>query len=279
MKQRIRHALAALTISASLAAIPVQAAPAPEVTYDMVQEIFGLNLETEDTALKTLLLAVGMDHTSPDSPFAELRIGIPFIVHDGPNYWVSRLKSGERKVDVLVNNALLLLFTKEEIPRKEEVARKLMELAGGAGYWPADFYIANDNIEKRLSRDYSTPNFVSLPMKDNVELQALAQDTMNRLNRCAGIGFAPCQYRIGFWLVSSPETRSDGVKVLQQAVATSIADKRYKGFLEAPAIMAAEQILLHGKAAGLDDEQITNITEFVSVMREEIAEAAQEPLQ
>ena len=86
--------------------------PFPEVTFDKVQEIFGHNLDTDDTVLKTLLLAIGMDHTSTESPHANERIGIPYIVHEGPGYWVARLKSGERKLEVLVNNALLLLFTK-----------------------------------------------------------------------------------------------------------------------------------------------------------------------
>ncbi|MEH6814697.1 MAG: hypothetical protein V7677_19355, partial [Motiliproteus sp.] len=225
---QIKKVVAALAFSAALAAPALaQAVTAPEVTYDRVQEIFGLNLETDESSKKLLLLAVGMDHTSPDSPFANQRIGIPFIVEAGPGYWVSRLKSGERKVEVLVNNALLLMFTDKEIPRKQEVARKLLEVAAESGYWPADFYIADFNLETKLSKDLQKTDYVRLPLRDNEQLRGVAEDTMARLNRCAEIGFAPCKYRIGFWLLGSEQTMPDGINVLKSAITTSIADRRY----------------------------------------------------
>lgn len=218
--------------------------PFPEVTFDKVQEVFGHNLDTDDTVLKTLLLAIGMDHTSAESPHANERIGIPYIVHNGPGYWVARIKSGETKLEVLVNNALLMLFTEEAIPGAQKTAFALMKSAADKGYWPADYYVAESNLSKHLTVDY-TEGSSSVRVMDE-KLMAIAKDTMTRFNRCADMGFAPCQYRIGFWLSNSTKTLKDGLDVLRTAIHTSSNDTRYQGVLDGALIMAAKKIVFKG---------------------------------
>ena len=171
--------------------------PFPEVTFDRVSEIFGHNLDTSEERLQTLLLAIGMDHTTPTSPHFQEEVGIPFIVHYGPNHWVNRLTSGDMSVGVLVNNALLLLFAEADIPNREQAAFDLMKLASDKGYWPADYFVAETNLLNHLVRGPE----VAIPMAPTIEasgLKQLARDTMDSFSRCAEIGFAPCRYRIGF---------------------------------------------------------------------------------
>lgn len=230
--------------------------PFPEVTFDRVSKIFGHNLDTDDGRLKTLLLAIGMDHTTPSSPHTEQKVGIPFIVHYGPDYWVERLTGGETSVDVLVNNALLLLFAEAEIPNREQAAFDLMERAADSGYWPAAYFVAETNLLTHLVREpeISTPTSLQI---DHSGQERLAQETMAAYNRCAEIGFAPCQFRIGFWLINSPENLSDGLRVLQVAIDTSLKDTRYDGVLDNVVANAANQVVTQGGVIGLDSAAIS----------------------
>lgn len=225
--------------------------PAPEVTLDVVQEIFGHNLDTQDATLKTLLLAIGMDHTTNGSPNAKSNIGIPYIVDAGPKYWVTRLIKKDYEVEVLVNNALLLLFSKEELPNAQQAADDLMLAASDKGYWPASYYIAERNLKQFLSKDLSkeATSFVEVSTE---KLYAIGTDTMRRYNECAEIGFAPCQYRIGFWLANSEKSLTDGLNVLREAINTTINDTRYSGMLDGGIIRASEMIVFKGEEAGLD---------------------------
>lgn len=238
------------TLAISESEPPVPGKAIPEVTFDKVQEIFGHNLDTDDTMLKTLLLAVGMDHTSSNSPHAEQDIGVPYIVHRGAGYWVARLKTGERALEVLVNNALLLLFTKEEIPNAKETGVALLIAAADKGYWPADYYVAEINLANHLTMDYTIASPKTGLIKGDVK--AIAQDTMARYNRCAEMGFAPCQYRIGFWLSNSPQTLKDGLDVLRTAIHTTMNDTRYQGALDRALVMAAKEIVFKGDQVGMD---------------------------
>ena len=240
--------------------------PAPEVTLDIVQEIFGHNLDTNDATLRTLLLAVGMDHTTNESPNFKSSIGIPFIVDRGPGYWVERLNSGDHETEVLVNNALLLLFTKEEIPKAKETAFQLMEVAADRGYWPANFYVAENNLTKYLADDLSDEYPLTQEMKSS-SIQIIAKDTLSRYNECAKMGFAPCQYRVGFWLVGTKKTLKDGLEVLRLAINTTMKDTRYGGVLDAALVLAAREIVFKGEDAGLD-----------FVVREEYAKLIQHQL-
>lgn len=223
----------------------------PEVTLDRVNEIFGNNLDPTEDRLKTLLLAISMDHTSPGSPHRNEQIGIPYIVHFGPSYWVNRLSSGDASLEVLVNNALLLLFAEADIPDRDKAALSLMHRAAKSGYWPADYFIAETNLIKHLIRDAS--NLVPLTnVIDQTGARQIAENTMTTYNQCAELGFAPCRYRIGFWLASSVSSHNDGLRVLQAAIDTTLKDTRYDGVLDDALITATTQLIDHGERIGLD---------------------------
>lgn len=224
----------------------------PEVTLDKVEDIFGSNLDTNDTTLKYLLLAIGMDHTSPNSPHLNQNIGVPYIVDRGPSYWVNRLNKGDISLEVLVNNSLLLLFSKEDIPKSQETALVLLKQASLKGYWPAEYYITEYNLLSHLMRD-DTRNLNKSMRIPNGDLQILAKNTMKSLNRCSDIGFAPCQYRVGFWLANSDSTLKQGLNILRKAIKTTINDTRYNGILDGELLLAAKEIVFKGEIVGLDE--------------------------
>ncbi|MDN3385101.1 hypothetical protein QL995_20970 [Pseudoalteromonas sp. APC 3358] len=241
--------------------------PSPDVSFEKVEGIFGQNINTSDSTLKMLLLAIGMDHTAVHSPHFSQSIGIPFIADRGPEYWVSRLKSGETELEVIVNNALLLLFTKESIPDGHNAALKLMTVAAERGYWPAEFYVAEKSLMERLVHDFSKPS----PRTGKIQAEsqrALAQATMDRFSRCAQMGFAPCQYRVGFWLSAGNSTKRQGLGVLRQAIQTTMKDTRYKGILDGALILAAQEIVRSGEEAGIDrvirEEYIKLVENYVA---------------
>lgn len=226
----------------------------PDVTFDRVQAIFGFNLDSTNTKLRTLLLAIAMDHTSKNSPHIHEHIGIPFIVDKGPNYWVSRLAAGDRSLEVLVNNALLYLFAKEALPNAEETALKLFESAADDGYWPADFYVAETYLENELTRNYS--NLPPLRAEMDAMSQQTAKTAMVHLNRCAEVGFAPCQYRIGFWLMQSPKSLNDGIRVLMVAVDSTVKDSRYGTDLKGALSNAARTIIEHHSETNIESNVV-----------------------
>ncbi|WP_197479553.1 hypothetical protein [Oleiphilus sp. HI0132] len=223
----------------------------PEVTFDKVQEIFGFNLDNATGIKEMLLLAIGMDHTTPGSPNLDQMVGIPYIVDKGPHYWINRFASGDTEIEVLVNNALILLFGKDNNEKADNSARKLLQAAANSGYWPADFYIAEDNLTTKLSTDFSllgeNTSFIG-----DANLKELATETMERFSNCAGMGFAPCQYRLGFWLSSSPEGLKGGMEALRTAIKTTLADTRYQGVMDTPLILAAKEIVMKGDYVGID---------------------------
>lgn len=235
---------------------PIYSSPkaVPDVEFKQVQAIFGDRLETSKAELKLLLLAVAMDHTSPNSPTIKQRIGIPYVVSSGPRYWVTRLQDGERSLEVLVNNALLLLYTKESIPGGQKMARDLLRAAAAKGYWPADYYVAEIQLQESLFKDEQQFSLLTDSIVD-LQRKKIAQDTFAKLSRCAEIGFAPCQYRVGFWLLAEEDRRSDGVKALRQAVKTTLQDQRYKGVLDSSVSSAASMIARYHEAAGLTAEE------------------------
>lgn len=251
----------------------------PEVTFDKVQEVFGFNLDNAKGIKQILLLAIGMDHTTPGSPHMDQNVGIPFIVDTGPHYWINRFASGERKIDVLVNNALILLFGKDNNLEADLGARKLLQAASNLGYWPADFYIAEDNITTKLSADFSLAgdngNFIA-----DSNLRALATETMDKLSNCAEMGFAPCQYRLGFWLSSSPEGLKGGMEALKEAIKTTLGDTRYQGVMDTSLILAAREIVMKGDYAGIDsivrEEYLNLLKEHIASLQVGIDSKAQE---
>lgn len=239
---------------------------APDVTLDVVQDIFGFNLDNAQGMDRIFLLAVGMDHTTPNSPHADQAIGIPYIVDRGAAYWVSRLTNKDYEVEVLVNNALLLMFTQEQIPGGDRAALGLLTKASKMGYWPADYYIADYNITNHLSRDVSHLDAPTGIIEDP-SLKRLASKTMANFSSCAELGFAPCQYRLGFWLTSSQATMKEGMDILQHAIKTTISDKRYQGILNGSVIEAAREVVMKGDMVGID--KIVR-QEYLTLMQDQI---------
>jgi hypothetical protein len=227
----------------------VPADKAPNVTLEDVKAIFGDNLETKDPSLNELLLAIGIERTSESDQFQELRVGIPYIVDSTPDYWAQKLASGNRDIDTLVNSALLILFTDNNIPKSEQIVANLLGQAASLGYWPASTYMANI-YGRELSR-----HALITPMKTEDRIhksREIAQYRMDHLNACAEAGFAPCQYQIGFWLSESTEQVGNGFTVLREAVRTTLSDSRYSGYVDHNFKEAISYIYNRGEEFGLN---------------------------
>ena len=258
MKFRIISLIAALIFSSiSFVAIANVVAPAknsPDVSFEKVQEIFGNNVNPTDSTLKLLLLAIAMDGTATTSTFKDQKIGIPYIVETGPSYWVNKLKAKDHSLDVLVNNALILLFAKEDISNREKGAAYLMQLAEEKSYWPASFYLAEKQLASQLVVDYGKPNPLTGKITSDEKIK-LATETMKRYNLCADVGFSPCQFRIGFWLANSPRNIESAIPVIRTAVKSTISDPRYGDSTDAFMILAANILLFHRDKYLMSDEE------------------------
>ncbi len=195
------------------------------LAFNEVTAMFSDNLTTTDELLGDLLLAIAFDHTASNAPAEIKHIGIPYILEKGIKYWAIQLQYPEPSLDAIVNNALFLLFSKERTEEAKKAALKLMQIAANHNYWPAKFYVAEHNLRNYLSVDYGVNP--SLEIKD-VQLADAARITMEYYNDCAKRGFAPCQYRVGTWLVANGESVEDGLSALQQAIKTSTDDPRYR---------------------------------------------------
>jgi hypothetical protein len=207
-----------------------------------------------------------MDHTSPGSPNADQEIGIPYIVDKGPAYWVNRLQQEQYDLEVIVNNALLLMFTKEDIPGGKVVADQLLSKASDMGYWPAHYYVADYAITHHLSRNMTQLASSSKSILDP-DLSRLASLTREKFSRCAELGFAPCQYRLGFWLTSADDSMKEGLDVLMHAIKVTLADKRYQGILNGSVIEAAKEVVMKGDLVGID--RIVR-QEYFTLMKDQI---------
>ncbi len=226
----------------------------PDVSFEKVKSIFGDNINPTDTHLKLLLLAVAMDHTSTASTFKNQKIGIPYIVETGPGFWVGRLKNGDRTLEVLVNNALLLLFSKENIHNRKQGVDYLMRLAEAENYWPATFYLAETQLSQKLTIDYDNQGVLSGRITGNT--RKTAQEVMTRYNRCAEIGFSPCQIRIGLWLASSPGSANDSIRVLRAAIQSTLSDPRYGDTVDPLLKQSAMIILAKKKELNINNDEI-----------------------
>lgn len=188
---------------------------APRVTLDSVQEVFGDNLETKDRILSGFLLALGMERTSRTGAYQGEDVGVPYIIDRGPMFWVRQLSS-DRSIDTLVNNAILLLFSEADIPNADVAARQLMTEASNMGYWPASYYLAEQNIKFLGQAEAS----IVTPL--------MMQSTIDLLADCAEASFAPCQYMAGFIMVRMDDLMGEGAKALRAAIATTLRDPRYE---------------------------------------------------
>ncbi len=195
------------------------------LAFNEVTAMFSDNLTITDELLGDLLLAIAFDHTASNAPTEIKHIGIPFILEKGIKYWAIQLQYPEPPLDAIVNNALFLLFSKERNEDSKKAALQLMQMAANINYWPAKFYVAEHNLRSYLSVDYTVNP--SLEILDE-ELADMAGTTMRYYSDCAKRGFAPCQYRVGTWLIANTENVENGRSALQQAIKTSTDDPRYR---------------------------------------------------
>lgn len=247
--------------------------PSPDVSFEKVQAVFGQNVYPTQTHLKLLLLAIAMDHTSTASPFKQYKIGIPYIAETGAGHWVKRLANRDYALDVIVNNALILLFSKEDIPNRKAGAIKLMQLAEKESYWPASFYLAEIQLADQLSIDYSVPS----PMTGKISNGALhkqAKEAISRYNTCSEIGFSPCQFRIGFWLASSSDSFKNGLTVVRTAINTTLSDPRYTDTLDSLIVNGAALILENRAQINLSQKEADNYIKLIKqINKNSIAES------
>ena len=236
--------------------------PQQTVMFNEVSALFGDNLEPEPGALQDLLLAVAVDHTSADVPDATKEIGIPYILDKGIRYWASRLTKNA-PLDVIVNNALFLLYAKDRTEASEKAALGLMKLAARKNYWPAKFFVAENNLYQYLSANYDINTTSSLTI-DEAKLKTIANTTMEYFNDCAKRGFAPCQYRVGTWLLANEQTVSDSLKALDAAINTSLNDSRYRGVFKDRQSHAALILITIGPHFGYDQERIAGLKSLVT---------------
>ena len=236
---------------------------APHVTFDRVFDLFANNIEFASDIKKQFLLAIAVDHTSTHSPHKGEDIGVPYVVAGGAHYWIDRLANKDTSIEVLVNSAILLMFGKDRAVASDATAFKLLSAAADKGYWPANFYVAEYNLKKHLMKKEDNFQVVS-SMIGNPSTYVIAQDTMTRFNQCAETGFAPCQFRVGFWLSHSPKTLKDGIEILRNAINITLRDKRYNGILEASVIVASQEIVDIGYKAGMLQQDIFEYEELLS---------------
>lgn len=198
------------------------------VEFNEVTAMFSDNLVPKETLLRDLLLAIAIDHTASNAPDQVKLIGIPYILDKGIKYWARQLAKTPAPLDAIINNALFLLFSKERNKKSQSAALKLMKMAAHLNYWPAKYYIAEKNLEHHLSADYAgTPEAIT-----DRHLKNIARTTMRYYTDCAKRGFAPCQYRIGTWLITNNNQAKDGIKALQSAIQISSDDFRYQDMFD-----------------------------------------------
>lgn len=207
----------------ALAGEPIEAA-APNATEQEVRSIFGGRLEEGDRAENLLLLAIAFDHHAEKSPTQTLKIGIPFITKTGPAYWVRLLQqeSNSPSLDTLVNNALILTFTADPsypIEVRREAAGKMLAIAAKRNYWPAQVYLAERQLQVWNQRDK--------PIPATGEAAAEVEEVFNYLSQCSRIGFAPCQFQLGFWYMQNPASLQAGIDLLRAGIEVVRRDRRY----------------------------------------------------
>lgn len=213
----------------------------PDVTHNEVNQLFGGNLNTATAEQNMLLLAIAVEQTNG----GKKGIGIPYIIESGPDFWVQRLNTNTPSVQSLMNNALLVLFTNEEIPDRNKHALRLIQLAANSGYWPAQFYVAEQELKKGKFMD----NHVAF----------------GNLQSCAVANFVPCIFRIGFWLLESPQRKQEGIDTLKLAIYTATSDIRYKGYLKQTISLASKAILKYSPTLSLSPEGIDHYRSLSSI--------------
>jgi hypothetical protein len=235
----------------------------PMLQFNEVTAMFGRNLEPEPGLLQDLLLAVAVDHTASNVPDATKEIGIPYILSRGIAHWASRLKKGA-PLDVIVNNALYLLYSKDRSEESDKTALNLMKLAANKNYWPAKYYIAETNLKNYLAADYELNSKVKMLINDK-SVQKIADVTMDYFVDCAKRGFAPCQYRVGTWLLTSEMHVAEALKALESTINTSMNDSRYKRIFDQRLGHAALILSSIGPEFGYSEEKINTYKSIIAM--------------
>ena len=221
---RLAKAIASVLVGAMLA-LPVAAdITAPEIRKQDVRERFGQRLENATRSENLLLLGIALDAVNAESPFKGREIGIPYLVGDGAGYWALLLSQGDHSVDVLVNNALMLLFADkgdEVMPQAERnvAAVKLLTLAQQKGYWPASAYLAEHYFD--LAAKPVLPPLIP----DQIQ-SGYRKTAFDYYMACTKVGFAPCHLKVGFWYLSDHKIEA-GLPYLKAGVELIGRDKRY----------------------------------------------------
>lgn len=258
---KLRGLLITVLMLAACAASSEEASPtpaispsalAPNVSLEEVEDLFGSNLEYPEPEVQELLLAIGMERTSTGSRFREERIGVPYIVYDTPVAWVSRYRTGDKSVDTLVNMALVMMISKSKSESTYRVGVDLLRKAAEKGYWPASAFTAGEYLRQAAEiGDKVGNNRFRDESIESKRMLLLGKLAMEHLNRCAEAGFAPCQYRIGFWLANSADKPTEGVEVLRHAIKSTLQDNRYQGYVDESFFHAVQVIYDLGESAGL----------------------------
>ena len=212
----------ALALSSTVALATPSEPTTPILTQEEVTTAFGENLEMAPRAEALLMLAVAMDATTPSSPFADQQIGIPFITSERMGYWVMLFQQGDRRVETLVNNALIVLFMHDPaipLSKRQPAAATLLSLAAKQGYWPAKAYLAERHFEQ-MQQQLDTPLMPAMSA-ENQRGQIFAD-----LQACAQVGFAPCHYKLGFWYLAGGQVEA-ALPMLQAGVELVRRDRRY----------------------------------------------------
>lgn len=221
---RLAKAIAFVLVGAVLALPAVAQITVPEIRKQDVEERFGQRLKNATRAENLLLLGIALDTVNAESTFKDREIGIPYLVGDGAGYWALLLSQGDRSVDVLVNNALMLLFAdkSEEVllpVERTTAAVKLLTMAQREGYWPASAYLAEHYFELAVQ-----PVFPPL-IPDHIQSR-YRKAAFDYYMACTKVGFAPCHLKVGFWYLSDHKVEA-ALPYLKVGVELVGRDKRY----------------------------------------------------
>lgn len=258
---RSRNMLKAVLFSISLLPLVAHsteqlAVQTPNISEEEVVSVFGQSLFKGGRSENLLLLAIAIDNQSSTSPTAHEKIGIPYIVDAGPGYWVRLLQMNESTLDVLVNNALMLLYMrssgKETREQRKAAAYRLLEIAAQKGYWPAMAYIAEETLNT------ATPDTPEAKIKQSFDY----------LNQCASVSFAPCQFKLGIWYLNDESKPGAWVPFLQTAIEVSSKDERYKTSKETISDLEFALTILSDPKSGLPQEQRKHYLKMLEVNKD-----------
>jgi len=260
---RLAKAIASALVGVVMSLPAAAEVAAPEIRKQDVEERFGQRLENATRSENLLLLGIALDAVNAESPFNDREIGIPYLVGDGAGYWALLLSQGDHSVDVLVNNALMLLFADKDdevMPQVDRTAAaiKLLTLAQKKGYWPASAYLAEHYFD--LAAQPVLP-----PMIPDQIQPGYRKTAFDYYKACTKVGFAPCHLKVGFWYAADEKPEA-ALPLLKAGVELVSRDRRY---LTIPDVVSDTRTALAVLSSpGLDLNQ--NERQFYQSMQEEL---------